>query len=406
MRHVILGVGAAGITAAKTIRVLHPDDEIIMISADEQVHSRCMLHKVISGERDEKGICFVPEDFFSANQITWYNRTSAKKILPSEKKIVIADGSEICFDKLLIATGADSFIPPVGALREANNVYGLRHLSDALAIRESAKEAKHILIIGSGLVGLDAAFGLLEQDKQVSVVEMANQILPIQLDEVAAKVYQERFENAGCRFYLGRRGSDTVMNSDGKVTQLILDNGERLDCDLVVVAVGVRPALELLLDSGFAVDRDIAVNGAMQLNYPDIYAAGDVTGLSGIWPNAMKQGKIAAQNMCGGHYQYVDRFAQKNTINFFGLVSLGLGKLKPNSTDQVEIEECQDSYKRAILKDGKLVGILLQGDISHAGIYQYLIKQEVDLSVLHHSVFRLSFRDFYATKDNGEYDYI
>ncbi len=136
MMYVILGVGAAGITAAKTIRQNDKEASIIMISSDKHVHSRCMLHKYISGERDEKTLSFVPEGFFEDQNIYWYPEKSAVQIDTDGQDVILEDGVKVHYDKLLIATGADSFIPPVGDFRTASNVYGLRNLSDAQAIRE------------------------------------------------------------------------------------------------------------------------------------------------------------------------------------------------------------------------------------------------------------------------------
>ena len=262
------------------------------------------------------------------------------------------------------------------------------------------------MIIGSGLVGLDAAYGLLEQKKEITVVEMAERILPIQMDEKGAAEYQKRFEKAGCRFCLGRKGADTVINEKGEITHVVLDNGEKLECDMVIVAAGVRSAVAGFEDSGLVIDRGIKVNDYMQTSEQDVYAAGDVTGLSGIWPNAQKQGSIAAQNMVlGNKFMYVDRFAAKNTINFFGLVSLCVGVLNPEEGDQVIARESRDQYERAIFRNHRLVGFLQQGDISHDGIYQYLIKNEIDLAGREEEIFSMSFADFYGVKENGEYIY-
>lgn len=406
MKYVIIGIGAAGMTAAKTLRELAPEDDIVMISVDEKPHSRCMLHKYLSHERDEDGLNFVPSDFFEKNRITQAAGQRVEK-LDTEKKQVICDKGFVCsYDKLLIATGAESFIPPVGALRTAPNVFGLRHLSDAKAIDKCAENAQKVVIIGSGLVGLDAAYGLLEQKKDIVIVEMADRILPIQLDETGAAQYQKLFEQAGCQFRLGRRGADTVCNDAGEVTHVVLDDGEKLSCDLVIVAAGVRSAVAGFEDSGLLIDRGIQVNDYLETSVKDVYAAGDVTGLSGIWPNAQKQGKIAAQNMVlGNKYQYEDRFAAKNTINFFGLVSLCVGKLNPEEGDEVIAREAADQYQRAIFTDNKLAGFLQQGDISHDGIYQYLIKNQIDLSDKKDRIFSLSFGDFYGVKENGEYSW-
>ena len=407
MKYVIIGIGAAGMTAARTLRELAPQDEIVMLSVDEKPHSRCMLHKYLSHERDADGLNFVPEDFFTENNIWQIPGQRVTKLDTRAKKVYYGTEGYACdYDKLLIATGAESFIPPVGDLRTAPNVFGLRHLSDAKAIDEKARTAKKVVIIGSGLVGLDAAYGLLEQKKEITVVEMAERILPIQLDEKGAAEYQKRFEKAGCRFCLGRKGADTVTNEKGEITHMVLDNGEKLECDMVIVAAGVRSAVAGFEDSGLVIDRGIKVNDYMQTSEQDVYAAGDVTGLSGIWPNAQKQGRIAAQNMVlGNKFMYVDRFAAKNTINFFGLVSLCVGALNPEEGDQVIARESRDQYERAIFRNHRLVGFLQQGDISHDGIYQYLIKNGIDLAGREEEIFSLSFADFYDVKENGEYIY-
>ena len=405
MEYVILGAGAAGITAAKTIRKADREGKITVISTDTQVHSRCMLHKYLSHERDAAGISFIDPDFFEKNQITWLPGKTVNRLDTQGKKVYTDQGDEISYDRLLIAAGAESFIPPVGNLREAENVFGLRHLRDAQAIDKLAEKAENIVIIGSGLVGLDAAYGLMETGKKVSIVEMADQILPVQLDKTGAYEYQKRFEKAGAVFYLGRKAADTVMGEDKIIREIILDNGEKLPCDLIIVAAGVRSAVAGMEGEGIVIDRGIKVDDYLQTGAEGVYAAGDVTGLSGIWPNAQKQGETAALNMCGSHVEYTDRYAMKNTINFFGLVSMCVGLIIPQEGDVVIAREDSRNYKRVILRDGKVVGVLLQGDISHGGIWQYLIKNQIDLAGIKKDIFDLNFGDFYGIKDNGEYQW-
>ena len=405
MEYVILGAGAAGITAAKTIRKADSEGKITVISTDTQVHSRCMLHKYLSHERDAAGISFVDPDFFEKNQIAWLPGKTVNRLDTQRKKVYTDQGDEVSYDRLLIATGAESFIPPVGNLREAENVFGLRHLRDAQAIDELAKDVENIVIIGSGLIVLDTAYGLMETGKKVSIVEMADQILPVQLDKTAAFEYQKRFEEAGARFYLGRKAADTVMEEDKIIREIILDNGEKLPCDLIIVAAGVRSAVAGMEGEGIVIDRGIKVDDYLQTGAEGVYAAGDVTGLSGIWPNAQKQGETAALNMCGSHVEYTDRYAIKNTINFFGLVSMCVGVILPQEGDVVIAREDSRNYKRVVLRDGKVVGVLLQGDISHGGIWQYLIKNQISISGIQKDIFDLNFGDFYGIKDNGEYQW-
>lgn len=405
MEYVILGAGAAGMKAAATIRKADKDGSITVVSTDTYVHSRCMLHKYLSGERDEKQLNFVEEDFFEKNRIRWIAGKTVGKLDTKEKTVTLDDGEILNYDKLLIATGAESFLPPVGNLREAENVFGLRHLRDAQAIRKMAEKAENIVIIGSGLVGLDAAYGLMENGKKVSIVEMAEQILPVQLDKTGAAEYQKRFEAAGAVFYLGRKGADTRMDENKKITELILDNGEALPCDMILVAAGVRSAVAGMDGEGIVIDRGIQVNGYLQTGAPDVYAAGDVTGLSGIWPNAQKQGETAALNMCGAQVLYEDRYALKNTINFFGLVSMCVGEILSKEGDVVIAREDSHNYKRVILREGKVAGVILQGDISHAGIWQYLIKNQISITGIEKDIFDLNFGDFYGIKDNGEYQW-
>jgi len=402
-KHVIIGAGAAGVSAAKTIREINSTDEIVIISADESVYSRCMLHNYINGQRDEKKISFVDDDFFAKNNIRWVSGKAVTGVDAGKKEVCFADGTE-AFDTLLIASGADSIELPVFKSTSPKNVLGLRNLSDAKAIRECAGE--NIVVIGAGLVGLDAAYALVDMDKKPVIIDMANQIMPLNLDSNTANVYKNKFEEAGCTFRLGQKVTAAETDASDSVTSLTLDTGEKLKCDMVIVAVGTTPATDFLTNSGIACDNGVTVNENLATSIYGIYAAGDATGLSGIWPNAMKQGEVAAKNMCGIKAVYDDTFAVKNTINYFGIQSLSLGKTEPGDGDTFEIRNSRDMYAKIILHDGCVVGVVLQGDIAHSGFWQYLIKNKVDVSRIKRPVFELSFADFYGVKDNGEYEWI
>lgn len=408
-RYVIIGAGAAGIAAAERIRLCNKDAMIIMMSVDEYSHSRCMLHKFLGGERTEEELSFVEPDFFEKNEIYWGKTQTALGLDTKNKQIRTKNGYQP-YDKLLIATGAVFGIPPINNFRTASNVYGFRDLSDAQKIDAAvkAKNAKHVFIVGSGLVGLDVATGLMERGVKVTIAEMASRVMPLQTDDTAAKAYQERFEAHGARFLLGIGASDSVVNDQNEITAVTLSNGETVECDFVVCAAGVRPNIAWLEGSGLAMERGITVDEYMRTSAPDVYAAGDVTGLSGIWPNAMDMGRIAASNMCGASVAYTDRYCMKNTSNFFGLQMLTIGDINAQIEGaDVYVKESRSCYKKAIVKDGILKAILIQGDISHTGHWQYLIKSGINISEIlkKKEVFDITYGDFFGTDDMGEYQY-
>lgn len=408
-RYVIIGAGAAGIAAAERIRLCNKDAMIIMMSVDEYSHSRCMLHKFLGGERTEEELSFVEPDFFEKNEIYWGKTQTALGLDTKNKQIRTKNGYQP-YDKLLIATGAVFGIPPINNFRTASNVYGFRDLSDAQKIDAAvkAKNAKNVFIVGSGLVGLDVATGLMERGVKVTIAEMASRVMPLQTDDTAAKAYQERFEAHGARFLLGIGASDSVVNDQNEITAVTLSNGETVECDFVVCAAGVRPNIAWLEGSGLAMERGITVDEYMRTSAPDVYAAGDVTGLSGIWPNAMDMGRIAASNMCGASVAYTDRYCMKNTSNFFGLQMLTIGDINAQIEGaDVYVKESRSCYKKAIVKDGILKAILIQGDISHTGHWQYLIKSGINISEIlkKKEVFDITYGDFFGTDDMGEYQY-
>lgn len=407
--YVIVGTGAAGMAAAERIRLYKKEATIIMMSIDDHSHSRCMLHKYLGGERTADELSFVEPDFFEKNEIYWGKAQRALGLDLANKRIQMENGYQP-YDKLLIATGSVFGIPPINHFRTASNVYGFRDLSDAQKIDEAvkAKQAKHVFIVGSGLVGLDVATGLMERGVKVTIAEMAPRVMPLQTDDTAAKAYQERFEAHGARFLLGIGASDSIVNDQNEITAVVLSTGETVACDFVICAAGVRPNIAWLEGSGLKMERGITVDANMRTSDPDVYAAGDVTALAGVWPNAMDMGRVAASNMCGVPTEYTDRYCMKNTSNFFGLQMLTIGDINAQVEGaQIYVKESKDCYKKAIVKDGVLKSILIQGDISHTGHWQYLIKNAVDLSEIlqKKEIFDITYGDFYELDDMGEYQY-
>ncbi len=405
-RFVIIGAGAAGISAAKVLRDFKPQAVITVISIDEKVHSRCMLHKYLGHERTAEGINFVSADFFEKNDIIHIPCETVERIDTAGKAVYFGGSFSVPYDKLLIATGAGFFIPPIPHFREAPNVYGFRDLSDAMQIDEAFGKGKRVFIVGSGLVGLDAASALCQRGADITIAEMAPRVMPLQTDDYAAAVYQKVFEERGCRFLLGIGASDAVVDEAGNITEVILSTGEHVPCDFIIMAAGVRPRIQIAQASGIAADKGITVDDHLRTSAPDVYAAGDCTGLSGVWPDAMEQGKAAARNMAGIDEVYEKPYPFKNTSNFFGVTMLSVGRLDLTEGAEILVHHTPKEYKKAIIKDGKLTGYLSLGNISNSGLYLHLIKNGVDVSGKLDHIFRLTFADFYGINEkNGEYVY-
>lgn len=406
MKYVVLGASAAGINGAKEIRKIDKEAEIILVSRDEHVYSRCILHHYISDHRSISELDFSDENFFERYKIQWKKGRDAVRIDSERREVHLDSGESVDYHKLLIATGASSFIPPVENLRSAKRVYGLRNLEDAERIREDAKGIKKACVIGAGLVGIDAVTGLMELGVEVNLVEMSDRILPLQLDKKASSRYEEMFRKRGVEFSFSSRAARLEVDSENNPVALHLEGGKKVPCEMVVVATGVRSNISFLEDSGVSTDRlGLVIDDRGRTNNPHIFGAGDVTGRNPIWPNAVKEAVVAANNMLGSEMIMDDFFSSKNTMNFMDLPTMSIGNVLPEEGDIVEVDEFQGIYKKIIHKDGHIKGALLQGDLSYSGVLTHLIKNRTDISKINKNIFEIDYSDFFRLKENGEYSY-
>ncbi|MCI9304457.1 NAD(P)/FAD-dependent oxidoreductase [Clostridium sp.] len=407
MRYVVIGASAAGISGAKTLRELDKDAEIVLISKDENVYSRCILHHYISNHRDVDALNFTSKEFFEENNITWMKGLEVISLNDKEQVLELSNGETLSYDKLLICSGASAFIPPVPGLREANNVVGLRNLDDAILIKEQAKKVKNVVVLGAGLVGIDAVSGLLGQGLNISLVEMSNKILPLQLDKHASDVYERKFIEEGVFLKLGVKAEKLLLDGNNNPKALLLNTGEEVPCELVIVATGVRSNISFMENSNVECDRfGLIIDAKGKTNIENIYGAGDVTGRNPIWPTAVKEGIIAANNMLGKESVMTDFFGSKNTMNFVNIATMSLGMVEP--ADETYIVETQvegDNYKKIIHKEGKIYGAIIQGDLSYAGVLTQLIKENIDVSKVTKSLFDIDYADFFNIEKNFEFSY-
>lgn len=404
--YVILGASAAGINAIKTLKNLDKESNITLISKDGNIYSRCMLHHVISGHRSVESINFVEDNFIEENNINWLKNKTVNTI-DTENKIVKIDNEDISYDKLLIATGASAFIPPIKNIKEGNHIYPLRNIEDVFDIKEKIKTSKKVAIIGAGLIGIDALTALMEiKDLEVSLIYPNDFILDRQLDEYSAKVYEDKFTELGAKLYPSLPVNQILLDENNDIKGVELGDKTVVECDMIIVSTGVKPNTNFIDNTDIENNRGIVINDKCETNIKDVYAAGDVVGKNAIWPLAVKQGVVAAYNMAGIDKILDDDFTFKNSMNFVGIPTVSLGIVIPPDESYDVITRCdKDGYRKIIIKDNIITGFLAQGDISYTGPMTYLIRHKIEIKNLKDRVFEIGYSDFFSMKENGEFEY-
>lgn len=407
MNYVVLGASAAGINAIKVLRELDEKANITLISKDEHIYSRCMLHHIISEHRTLDSLNFVETKFDEKYNISWKKSCTVNNIDIENKEVSILEtGEKVKYDKLLIATGASSAMPPIKNLKKAKHVYGLRNIEDAYEIKEKAKDCKKIAILGAGLVGIDALIGLLEyKNLDISVIYREPFILNRQLDEYSASVYENKFKELGVKFFKGASVNEICMDNNENIIGVVLDDENYIECDMAIVATGVIPNADFINKEFISYDRGIVIDDNCKTTAKDIFAAGDVVGKNAIWPLAVKQGIVAAYNMTGREEKIDDSFVYRNTMNFLGIPTVSLGIVDMEEGCIVNVRKDESVYKKFIIKDNVIKGAIIQGDISYVGALTHLIKNNIEIPDLEKRIFEIGYADFFSVKGNGEFCY-
>lgn len=381
MRYVIIGNSAAGIGAVQGIRELDKEGEITLIS-DEKYHtySRPLISYLLKDAVTEENMKYRPDSFYEDNKVTAILGKKAVSINKDEKSVVLDDGNAVQYDKLLVATGSKPFVPDFNGLDKVKNKFSFMKLDDAKAVEKCVKKNAKVLIVGAGLIGLKAAEALLHFTKDITVIDLSERILPSILDTEASDIMKKHIEADGVKFILGTSVDKFAADS------ATLTNGDKVDFDMVILAVGVRPNTELVEHAGGKVDRGIVTDNKQAVEgLADVYAAGDcvkshdITSDSekiiAILPNAFMQGNAAGKNMAGGEASFENAFPM-NAIGFMGLHIISAGTYSGEVYSEIEGE----SYKKLFIEDNHLKGFILMGDkIRNAGIYTTLIREKLPL---------------------------
>ena len=408
MKYVVIGSSAAGINAVRELRKTDPAGEIVLVSKDKNVYSRCILHQYLCGERTLERLNFAEPDFDRLYRVNWMRGREAVGLDREQKTLLLDGGEKLPYDKLLIATGSHTFIPPIKGLDGAVNYIGFRNIDDIEVLKEVPKTCKNIVVLGSGLIGIDCATGYLHMGVKVTLVDFAGWLLNKQLDERAAKTYIDAFRENGVEQYYGVGVNEVRVGEDHRIYEIELSDGTVLPCDYFVVTAGVRSNVEFLKDSGLELSRfGLVYDETGRTSDPDIYGAGDVSGTSPIWPVAVKEGMIAAANMAGGKEKMTDFFASKSTMSFLGNHTMSLGVVTPpDDTYRVDIYDKNGVYKKVVSKDGVIVGALLQGDLAYGGVLQQMIARKIDVRKVKKPLFEIDYSDFFHEKKDLEFAYV
>ncbi len=374
-RLVVIGNGMAGTKAVQEI--LSRDRErfhVVMFGAERYGnYDRTLLSDVLTGSKDIKQIFLNPLDWYREHDIMLHAGTAVTAIDRNNKAVRDDGGVEESYDTLIIATGSRPFVPPMKGI-EKKGVFVFRTLDDCQAIEAYAKGCRRAAVMGGGLLGLEAARGLLSLELDVTVVEMMPWLMAQQLDAEGGALLQRTMEQMGVQTLLDK--TVTRVLGDDRVTGLEFQDGSTLDVDIVVMSCGIRPNAELAGRSGLAVDRGIVVNDRMQTSDPDIYAVGECAQhrgkLYGLVAPLYDQARVLAEHLTGtssnGGYQGSKPVSK---LKVMGVQLVSMGDTTPaDLQDEVVsyVEPLRGVYKKMVIRNNRLVGATLLGETDTAGV--------------------------------------
>ena len=365
---VILGNGVAGISAAQAIRERNQTCSIYMISNErEHSYNRPMLTKSLSTLLNADEIAIHEKSWYMENNIINILDTEVTALDVDQQIVTLSDGNLIQYDKCIYALGAECFIPPFPGGNKPQ-VIAIRHFSDVKKIRELIPQVKNTVVIGGGVLGLEAAWEM-SKSSRVAVIEVADKLMGRQLDDEAGKLMGEIIKGQGIEFRINAK--ITEITGEDKVTGVKLENEEFFPADLVIVSCGVRANTSLAKAAGISIERAVLVNERMETNRKNVYACGDCAEYQGmnyaIWPEALEMGKIAGANAAGEAVAYEPvpaalTFEGMNT-SLFAAGDNGKNPNKVYETIEHKDEE-KNRYEKYYFHQDSLVGVILIGDTS------------------------------------------
>lgn len=374
MKYIIVGNGVAGMAAAEAIRERDAAGQIHIYTEENYYHySRPRVIEYLGGSATSEKIVIRGPEYYKKLDIQLFRGVTVESIDPAARTVNSRTGAD-AYDKLILASGATSFLPPVEGCR-AGCVFTLRTIADADRILARCAPGKRALVIGGGLLGIETAASLAKRGLSVSVVEVFDRLLPRQLDADGAALLRAMLERQGLSFLLPKKTA--AIRQSGEGAEVHFDDGSEVGADLVIFSAGVRSDTRLAAAAGVACDRGILVDANMATSLPGIYAAGDAAQFNGVvyglWPSAKEQGSFAGRNAAGEPALYQgSQVSAKLKVSGIELASLGAIGEGPGIG--VVTKRGENSFKRLFLSGGKLAGAILIGDTSQFAALQKLIK--------------------------------
>lgn len=372
----IVGAGSAGLSAAKAARAQDPDADIIMFGLENRLpYYRLRLCEYIGKDENFDELEISSDEWFKNNRIRVETSSKVTAIDVKTKKIS-ANDKEYSYDSLILATGSTPAMPPFKG-KELSGIHSIWTCKDISEINKHLQYAKNVVVIGGGLLGLEAAYKISELGIDVSLIEGMPRLLPKQLDEEGSEIFRNKVQSLGISVYCGKSVTGFEGDNSGHVVKVHMADDTELKADVVIVSVGVAPNTAVIQNSGINMNRFINVNEKMETNIEDIYAAGDVASVNGKWFGqwsvAGKQGQVAGTNAAGGNAVY------KITEVPYILSAMGTrvvcsGDIGANLQDNAEMTYITDqktdkerfSYSKLVFRNGSFVGYILVGEPAKA----------------------------------------
>jgi nitrite reductase (NADH) large subunit len=384
-RVVVIGAGIAGVAAVEALRSAAPEMEITLVSKEISLpYYRINLTRYLAGEVGQEELCIHSVRWYEDHAVRLLQGVEVASLELEDRAVTLTSGRRLACDKLILTAGAHAFLPPLPGI-EREGVCGLRTLEDAARILAAAQPGARVVIIGGGILGLEAAGALARRGARVSVLEGFGWLLPRQLNRRAGELLAAHVAGLGVTVR-PLAATREIVGAEGRATGVALESGEVLPADLVIVATGIRSNTHLARQAGLAVGQGVIVDDHLTASHPAVLAAGDAAEhrgvVYGLWGASQAQGRLAGLNAAGGKHEF-GGLPRANTLKVLDIDLFSIGRIDPEdaSTEVLE-QELGGAYYRFLVHDQRLAGAILLGDTRAAGVVKKAVENGRDLSGL------------------------